>query len=92
MFPPLQLQMTEERVAFELHRQVAKAAHGKDFHHVTTVLTRAMWQVFLRGIGLPEGDEPNAEVGFDKARRVAGSRTVVLDVPGMWAVSRLTVC
>jgi hypothetical protein len=82
--------MTEERVAFELHRQVAKAAHGQDHHHVTTVLTRAMWQVFLRGIGLPDHEEPNAETLFSKARRVAGSHTVVLDVPGMWAVSCLT--
>lgn len=81
--------MTEERVAFELHRQVAKAAHGQNFHHVTTVITRAMWQVFLRGIGLPDSEEPNAEMLLSKARRVAGSRTVVLDVPGMWAVSRL---
>lgn len=82
--------MTEERVAFELHRQVAKAAHGQNFHHVTTVITRAMWQVFLRGIGLPDTEEPNNETEFGKARRVQGSRTIVLDVPGMWAVSRLT--
>lgn len=83
--------MTEERVAFELHRQVSKAAKGHDFHRVTTVLTRAMWQVFLRGIGLPDTEEPNNSTEFGKARRVQGSRTIVLDVPGMWAVSRLTL-
>lgn len=81
--------MTEERVAFELHRQVSKAAHGQNFHLVTTVITRAMWQIFLRGIGLPENEEPNSETLLSKTRRVAGSHTVVLDVPGMWAVSRL---
>lgn len=83
--------MTEERVAFELHRQVAKAAHGQNSHHVTTVITRAMWQVFLRGLGLPDTNEPNNETLLSKTRRVAGSHTVVLDVPGMWAVSRLNV-
>ena len=84
--------MTEERVAFELHRQVAKAAHGvQNFKYVTTIITRAMWQVYLRGTGLPETDEPNDEVEFSKSRRMAGSKTIVVDVPGMWAVSRLMI-
>lgn len=83
--------MTESFVAFKLHEQVAKASKGHDFHRVTTVLTRAMWQVFLRGIGLPDTEEPNNESDFGKSRRVQGSRTIVLDVPGMWAVSRLTL-
>jgi hypothetical protein len=81
--------MTEAQVAHVLHLRVAEAAKGKDHHHVTTIITRAMWQVFLRAIGAPETDEPNQEINIGKARRVAGSRTVVLDVPGMWAVSRL---
>ena len=83
--------MTEATVARVLYEQVATAAKGNDHHRVTTVVTRAMWQVFLRGIGLPETEEPNNETGFGKSRRVQGSRTIVLDVPGMWAVSRLTL-
>lgn len=82
--------MTEAFVVTKLHEQVSHASQGQDFHHVTTVITRAMWQVFLRGIGLPDTEEPNNETGFGKSRRVQGSRTIVLDVPGMWAVSRLT--
>ena len=82
--------MTEAFVVCKLHEQVSNASQGHDFHRVTTVLTRAMWQVFLRGIGLPDTEEPNNSTEFGKARRVQGSRTIVLDVPGMWAVSRLT--
>jgi len=84
--------MTEEALAWNLHSQVTKAAQGHEYRHVTTYITRPMWQAFLRGIGLPDTDEPNEDPCFDKARRVAGSRTVVVDKPGMWAISRLTSC
>lgn len=84
--------MNEEQVAFALCKQVVKAAKGApNFRHVTTIITRAMWQVYLRGTGHPETDEPNEEVAFSKRRSVDGSKTIVLDVPGMWAVSRLTL-
>ena len=83
--------MTEATVARALYEQVAHAARGHGHHQVTTVLTRAMWQVLMRAYGMPEDSEPNEEVNCHKARRVAGSRTFVVDVPGMWAVSRLTL-
>ena len=81
--------MTEAIVARTLYEQVALASKGNDHHQVTTVLTRAMWQVLMRAYGMPEDSEPNEETNCHKARRVAGSRTFVVDVPGMWAVSRL---
>lgn len=83
--------MTEATVARALYEQVTKAAQGQDHHRVTTVLTRPMWQVLMRAYGMPEDSQPNEEVNCHKARRVAGSRTFVVDVPGMWAVSRLTI-
>lgn len=81
--------MTEERLAVRLHHQVQAASQGHEFYRVTTVITRAMWQAYLRGTGRPETDEPNEETNVHQARRVAGSYTVVVDQPGMWAVSRL---
>lgn len=83
--------MTEATVARVLYEQVATAAKGNDHHRVTTVVTRAMWQVFLRAYGLPENAEPVQSANCHQARSVAGSLTFVLDVPGMWAVSRLTL-
>ena len=82
--------MTEEHLAVRLHHQVQDASKGHDFHQVTTIITRAMWRAYLRGTGRPETDEPNQSPNVHQSRRVAGSHTIVVDQPGMWAVSCLT--
>lgn len=71
--------MTDDTILRHLIHQVQKAAKGSNEREVTTVLTRPMWQSFLRAVDLPEYIEPTGWNGLDhmKTARVFGSETFV---------------
>lgn len=55
--------------------------------NVTTLITRAMWKIWLRACGRPETDEPTDWLGIEETRRVYGSRTIVIESEALWSVS-----
>jgi hypothetical protein len=57
---------------------------GKNERDVTTLITRPMWKAFCRAAGMPKNCSPSI---WPKTRLVCGSKTIVLDVPLMFAVS-----
>jgi len=70
-----------------LINQVTKAADGDVERNVITFITRPMWVAWCRAVGSPEDSEPTDWLGIDKTHRVYGSKTIVIEKPGMESMS-----
>lgn len=68
--------------------QVTKAAAGGSELNVVTRISRPMWRMWNEANGHHPDTEPTAWLGQDLTRRVYGSETIVVDDPGLWAVSK----
>lgn len=81
------MQATDERIARDLIAQVAACVRPyRTEEDVTTVITRPMWNAFLRFSGVPENTPPTEWKGKGTVR-VYGSKTVVVESGDMAAVS-----
>lgn len=79
--------MTDREIMCALIGQVAHAAAGKSETSVTTIITRPMWNAFLRATGSPENSDPTAWKWPKETHRVYGSETIVVDSEEMASVS-----
>jgi len=55
------------------------------------MITRPMWNAFLRGVGVPEDSEPTEWKGAHGTIRVWGSETIVVESQEMWSYSKAKV-
>lgn len=78
---------SDEEITIALVNGVQMAANGDTEQSVTTILTRPMWNAFLRYIRKPEDSEPTDWLGMVATNRVYGSRTIVVEGDEMKAVS-----
>lgn len=67
--------------------QVTMAAAGDTELNVITYITRPLWRQFNQTLGEVKDVEPTPWLGIGKTHRVYGSETIVVETPGLWAVS-----
>jgi hypothetical protein len=86
----------EQLVIFTLIDQVQNALKsrlgevpGICERDVRTVITRPMWNVFCRAIGVPENSTPTEWLGLHNTIRVAGSETIVIESDEWWSASAI---
>lgn len=82
--------VSDQQIVSALINQVAKAAGGDSERNITTLISRPMWNAFLRGIGEPEDSAPTDWLGLEKTIRVYGSKTIVIDRDDFWSLSTKT--
>lgn len=78
---------TDREIMCALIGQVAKAASGNAETSVTTIITRPMWNAFLRAVDAPCDTNPTPWLGIEKTFRVYGSETIVVEGEEMASVS-----
>lgn len=81
--------MNDDSIMRALVAQVSAAVprkSGGSEQDVTTLITRPMWEAFLRAVGEPPGTEPSPEWS-KTAVRVYGSCTVVFEAEHMASIS-----
>lgn len=79
-------------VRLALIKQVMDARGGQSEVNVRTVISRPLWRLWLEATGSSPDDEPTDWRPDFSCRRVYGSETVVIEHPGLWAVSELRSC
>lgn len=79
--------MTDTEIMCALIGQVASAANGRSEREVKTLITRPMWNAFLRSIGAKENAVPTEWRGIHRTIRVYGSETIVIESDEMASVS-----
>lgn len=80
--------MTDDEILCALIGQVADAARPCHSElEVTTLITRPMWNAFLRATKTPENTAPTAWLGIGKTHRVYGSETIVVERADFASVS-----
>lgn len=73
----------DEEIMCALICQVASALQASDKGNserdVTTLVTRPLWNQWLRAVGLQQNCTPSEWLGQDFTRRIYGSKTIVLE-------------
>jgi len=70
-----------------LIKQVLTAANGGNEQGVVTVITKPMWQAFLRATGGNPKQKPTKMLGVGNTFRVYGSHTIVVESTQMKSFS-----
>lgn len=80
-------EMRDEMVMCALIGQVCSARENGVETEVVTIITRPMWNAFLRGAKMAEDSSPTVWKGSGTIR-VFGSETIVVESDEWWSASR----
>jgi hypothetical protein len=78
---------SDQAIMLGLISQVQRAARGASEVHVTTLISKPMWEAFCRATGMPKNSKPTEWLGIHKTKRVFGSETILVKSRAHFAIS-----